>query len=63
MLGCDLPQLKEYFGSSNEFIKSLTQNYTSDLVSRWHALLEEPHLLAACRYEIGTKWGQEVSRL
>jgi cellulose synthase/poly-beta-1,6-N-acetylglucosamine synthase-like glycosyltransferase len=26
-------------------------------------LLEEPHLLASCRYETGTKWGQDVSKL
>lgn len=61
--GTDLLQLREYFGSSSEFIKSLTKNYTSDLPSGWNALLEEPHLLASCRYEIGSKWGQEVSRL
>ncbi|KAG4970893.1 hypothetical protein GLYMA_13G174300v4 [Glycine max] len=59
--GTDLLQLKEYFGSSNEFIRSLNQNYTSDLVSgQKYALLEEPHFLASCNYEIGTKWGQEV---
>ncbi|XP_061353622.1 cellulose synthase-like protein G2 [Gastrolobium bilobum] len=61
--GTDLLQLKEYFGSSNEFIKSLNQNYTSDLASGRNSLLEEPHLLASCKYEIGTKWGQEVGFL
>jgi len=56
MLGTDLLQLKEYFGSSNEFIRSLAQNCTSDLVSgQKYALLEEPHFLASCNYEIGTK--------
>ena len=64
MLGeTDLIQLKENFGSSHEFIKSLTQNYTSYLVSGRNALLEEPHLLASCKYETGTKWGQEVPEL
>ncbi|RZC03813.1 Cellulose synthase-like protein G2, partial [Glycine soja] len=54
--GTDLLQLKEYFGSSNEFIRSLAQNCTSDLVSgQKYALLEEPHFLASCNYEIGTK--------
>ncbi|MED6157240.1 hypothetical protein PIB30_021584 [Stylosanthes scabra] len=61
--GTDLTQLKEYFGSSNEFIKSLMQNYTSDSVSGGNALLEETHLLASCKYEISTKWGQEVGFL
>ncbi|TKY59208.1 Cellulose synthase protein G2 [Spatholobus suberectus] len=59
--GTDLLQLKEFFGSSNEFIRSLTQNYTNDLVNGQN--LEEPHLLASCKYEIGTKWGQEVGFL
>ncbi|KAK7400632.1 hypothetical protein VNO78_11860 [Psophocarpus tetragonolobus] len=59
--GTDMLQLKESFGSSNEFIRSLSQNYTSDLVSgQKYALLGEPHFLASCNYEIGTKWGQEV---
>lgn len=55
--------LQEYFGSSNEFINSLTQNDTSVFSSGQNTLLEEPHLLVSCRYEIGTKWGQDVSRL
>ncbi|KAK7362782.1 hypothetical protein VNO77_04904 [Canavalia gladiata] len=61
--GTDLLQFKEYLGSSNEFIRSLTQNYKSDLVSGQNVLLEEPHLLASCEYEIGTKWGNEVGFL
>lgn len=61
MLGeTDLLQLKEYFGSSHEFIKSFTQNYTSDLASGRNAFIQELHLLASCKYETGTKWGQEV---
>ncbi|KAL2321115.1 hypothetical protein Fmac_030084 [Flemingia macrophylla] len=63
MSGTDLLQLKEYFGTSNEFIKSLTQNYIRDLAFGKNTLLEEPHLLASCEYEIGSKWGQEESRL
>jgi len=27
-----------------------------------YALLEEPHFLASCNYEIGTKWGEKVGR-
>ncbi|KAE9597201.1 putative cellulose synthase (UDP-forming) [Lupinus albus] len=61
--GAELLQLKDYFGSSNEFIKSLNQNYTSNLASSQHTLLEEAHLLASCNYEIDSKWGKEVTRL
>ncbi|KAL9327404.1 hypothetical protein ACSQ67_008049 [Phaseolus vulgaris] len=62
--GSDLLQQKEQFGSSNEFIRSLDGNNTSDLVSdQKYAFLEEPHFLASCSYEIGTKWGEEVGFL
>ncbi|KAK7252118.1 hypothetical protein RIF29_35852 [Crotalaria pallida] len=61
--GTELKQLRDYFGSSNELIKSLNQNYTSNFVSRQHISLEEAHLLASCKYEIGSKWGQEVGFL
>lgn len=61
--GTDLLQLREYFGSSNEFIKSLAQNYTRVFFPGRNTLLEEPHLLASCRYETGTKWGQDVGFL
>ncbi|MCI14086.1 cellulose synthase-like protein G2-like, partial [Trifolium medium] len=57
--GTDMLQLPEYFGSSNEFVKSLAQNYTSALFSGQNTLHQETHLLASCRYEIGTKWGQD----
>ncbi|KAK7316614.1 hypothetical protein RJT34_00206 [Clitoria ternatea] len=63
MSGIDMQKLKEYFGSSNDFIKSLAQNYTSYLASDRNALQDESHLLASCEYEIGTKWGQEVGFL
>ncbi|XP_045823512.1 cellulose synthase-like protein G2 isoform X1 [Trifolium pratense] len=61
--GTDMQKLQEYFGSSNEFIKSLAQNYTSGFLSGRNTLLQEPHLLASCRYEIGTKWGQDIGFL
>ncbi|XP_004505391.1 cellulose synthase-like protein G2 [Cicer arietinum] len=61
--GTDLLQHQEYFGSSNEFIKSLTQNYTSVFPSSRNTLLKECHLLASCRYDVGTKWGQYVGFL
>lgn len=61
MLDTDLG-LQQYFGTSNELIKSLKQNYTPYLVNGDHALPEEETLfLASCNYEIGTKWGKEVS--
>ncbi|KAF7837496.1 cellulose synthase-like protein G2 [Senna tora] len=56
----DLIKLQEYFGSSNELIKSLIQNRSSNFGTNVYALLEETHLLASCYYEIGTKWGLEV---
>lgn len=62
MLDTDLIKHQEYFGSSNEFIKSLKQNSAS---SNWetsgHILSEVTQRLASCNYELGTKWGQEVS--
>ncbi|OIV93238.1 hypothetical protein TanjilG_27417 [Lupinus angustifolius] len=61
--GAELLQLKDYFGSSNEFIKSLNQNYTSNFASSQHTRLEEGHLLASCKYEIDSKWGKEVGFL
>lgn len=64
MLGTDLMELRQCFGSSNEFIKSLNQIYFPSIMeSSGHALLQETRLVASCNYEIGTKWGQEVSRL
>ncbi|KAI4317977.1 hypothetical protein L6164_025795 [Bauhinia variegata] len=56
----NLPELQMHYGSSNEFIKSLNQNYRKDLVNGGHGILEETHLLASCHYEVSTKWGQEV---
>ncbi|KAJ1383934.1 Nucleotide-diphospho-sugar transferase [Sesbania bispinosa] len=57
-------ELRQYFGTSNEFIKSLKQNCTSNLVTVGHTLVkEETLLLASCNYEIGTKWGKEVGFL
>ncbi|CAL0313493.1 unnamed protein product [Lupinus luteus] len=57
--GTELLHLKDYFGSSNEFIKSLNQNYTSNFASSLQTSLEEAHLLASCKYEIDSKWGKE----
>lgn len=62
--GTDLIELGQYFGSSNELIKSLNQNYIrSNVENNGRALLEGTRLLASCNYEIGTQWGQEVGFL
>ncbi|XVE65889.1 hypothetical protein DITRI_Ditri08aG0035700 [Diplodiscus trichospermus] len=65
--GTDLGGLKNLFGSSNEFIKSLHQNYKPNLNNDGECsnmmLLEEAKVLASCSYEDQTKWGKEVGFL
>ncbi|CAL8074787.1 unnamed protein product [Prunus armeniaca] len=57
----DPMKLRESFGPSNEFIKSLHQNNKPDmLIHRKNALLNEAQLLASCAFENGTEWGEEV---
>ncbi|XP_021807678.1 cellulose synthase-like protein G2 isoform X1 [Prunus avium] len=57
----DPMKLRQSFGPSNEFIKSLHQNNKPDmLIHRKKALLNEAQLLASCTFENGTKWGEEV---
>ncbi|XP_047955018.1 cellulose synthase-like protein G1 [Salvia hispanica] len=51
-------QLKEYYGSSNEFIKSIYRSYKPNYPT--NSLQKEVQLLASCSYDNGTKWGQEV---
>ncbi|KAG6393396.1 hypothetical protein SASPL_147637 [Salvia splendens] len=57
--------LKEYYGSSNDFIKSISKiyrpNYPTNALLTDVALQKEVQLLASCSYDIGTKWGQEAS--
>lgn len=54
-------KLQEYVGTSNEFIKSLKQNCSPNIVTDGNALpIKETLLLTSCNYEIGTKWGKEV---
>ncbi|XP_021804767.1 cellulose synthase-like protein E1 [Prunus avium] len=54
-------KLRQSFGPSNEFIKSLHQNKKPDmLIHRKKALLNEAQLLASCAFENGTEWGEEV---
>ncbi|KAI3504190.1 hypothetical protein L1887_32735 [Cichorium endivia] len=52
----NIKELKESFGSSNEFIKSLHQKNNAN----FDELLQETKLLSSCGYENDTKWGKEV---
>ncbi|PQQ07349.1 hypothetical protein Pyn_06783 [Prunus yedoensis var. nudiflora] len=57
----DPMKLRQSFGPSNEFIKSLQQNKKPDmLIHRKKALLNEAQLLASCAFENGTEWGEEA---
>ncbi|XP_039002085.1 cellulose synthase-like protein G2 isoform X1 [Hibiscus syriacus] len=62
----ELRELKDSFGPSNEFIKSIQRDYNKpnlngDEVS--NMLLKEAKVLASCSYENHTKWGKEVGFL
>ncbi|GFP95897.1 cellulose synthase-like protein g2 [Phtheirospermum japonicum] len=63
----ELNQLKKFFGSSNELIKSTYKSYRPNVprdegkVS--DALQKEIQLLASSTYDIGSKWGTEVGAL
>ncbi|KAI6707130.1 hypothetical protein NL676_010092 [Syzygium grande] len=58
----NLMDLKETFGHSNEFIKHLQRSdkLNKNTLSDPGAVYREAKLLASCRYENGTKWGQEI---
>lgn len=68
-LHVDPTKLRQDFGPSNEFVKTLLQgeNYKPNMMTnggdKATILLEEIKLLASCSYESGTKWGQEASKL
>ncbi|KAF8392243.1 hypothetical protein HHK36_022585 [Tetracentron sinense] len=59
----DVLKLRPCFGSSNEFIASLRQNYkyTIDDGVATDARLEEAVVLASCAYEKDTQWGEQAS--
>ncbi|KAL7220167.1 hypothetical protein ACSBR2_013101 [Camellia fascicularis] len=60
----DIIKLKESFGSSNDFIKSLGRHYKSNHSDIWSKMLvKETQILASCAYENQTKWGKEVGFL
>ncbi|KAG5560311.1 hypothetical protein RHGRI_003564 [Rhododendron griersonianum] len=59
----DVMELKQYFGPSNEFIKSFGRHYKPK--DHQHSssviLMKETQFLASCAYENETKWGEEAS--
>ena len=64
LTGIDLGELKNSYGPSNEFIKSLRQDSRPNLNNDGevsHILLEEAKILASSSYEDHTKWGKEAS--
>ncbi|XWS39217.1 hypothetical protein CRYUN_Cryun18bG0031400 [Craigia yunnanensis] len=61
--GIDLMALKRSFGSSNEFIKALRQDYKPNFINDGESssmLLEGAKVLASCSYENQTTWGTKV---
>ncbi|KAL5781828.1 hypothetical protein ACOSP7_006857 [Xanthoceras sorbifolium] len=61
--GVDLRGLKNTFGTSNEFLKSLLVDYRPTVNSKdsTSALLQEANILASCAYENNSEWGEEAS--
>ncbi|XP_031255717.1 cellulose synthase-like protein G1 [Pistacia vera] len=61
--GLDLIDLKNSFGQSNEFLKSLRADHKSSIDDGSDSsskLLPETKVLASCAYEENSKWGEEV---
>ena len=58
----DLQQLKQVFGPSNEFIKSLDQHNMPNKTEGGESstMLQEARILASCSFEEHTKWGKEA---
>ncbi|KAK0606789.1 hypothetical protein LWI29_004421 [Acer saccharum] len=61
--GVDLTELKNYFGTSNELLKSLRVDYRPSIygIDSSSTLLQEAKVLASCAYENNSKWGEEAS--
>ncbi|KAJ8631220.1 hypothetical protein MRB53_024543 [Persea americana] len=63
----DLIQLRQWFGHSNELLRTLPSDYKCNIVDNGlqsnGLLQQEAHLLASCNYEKGTKWGKQVGFL
>ncbi|KAK0608867.1 hypothetical protein LWI29_037198 [Acer saccharum] len=60
--GADLLELKNSFGSSNLFVKSIRQNIV-DGGNLSSTLLQEAKVLASSTYESNTEWGEKVGFL
>ena len=65
-LDVDLVQLKQSFGPSNEFLRSLkrtshSDNKVIDDQDSVTALLQEPRFVGFPTYETNTAWGKEAS--
>ncbi|KAK9288959.1 hypothetical protein L1049_017430 [Liquidambar formosana] len=59
----DIMEIKQSFGPSNEFVKSLFQKYKPNAVNGQDSsstMPPETQILASCAYENRTKWGEEV---
>ncbi|KAA8527737.1 hypothetical protein F0562_035394 [Nyssa sinensis] len=62
----DIKELKQTFGSSNEFVKSVNPKYRPDIINGEECskvFQQEAQFLASCTYEKHTKWGEEVGFL
>lgn len=61
-----LTELRQTFGYSDEFIKSLSPKYLPNISNGGDSvsvILKEARLLASCQFENQTKWGEEVGVL
>ncbi|KAK9677332.1 hypothetical protein RND81_11G136900 [Saponaria officinalis] len=59
----DLHQLKQYYGVSNDFIKSLQGSNSHGISNMSSTQLSEAKFLASSTYEQNTKWGKVVGFL
>ncbi|KAG4185356.1 hypothetical protein ERO13_A09G224000v2 [Gossypium hirsutum] len=60
----ELMALKRSFGPSNDFIKTLVEDYKPGFIHDGESsrmLLEKANVLASCSYENQTSWGSKVS--
>ncbi|GLT42236.1 hypothetical protein SLA2020_162490 [Shorea laevis] len=62
--GINLEEVKNTFGPSNEFIKSLVEEHKPNLMindmNSSGTLKQEANVLASCAYEDQTQWGEKV---
>ncbi|XP_021765961.1 cellulose synthase-like protein G2 [Chenopodium quinoa] len=61
--GNDIKELKETFGPSNEFLKSLVKSCKPNAIKEEQIssdYLQEAQSLASCTYEESTQWGKKI---